>query len=148
MRLPATDEVVFVSGHAPIYCQKIIYYADPVLNKRRAIPPPALSFPAAESTPAASTDPRQAIPAPQTPGGDVVDGGGKEEDPQAIIAGFIGAQPVSAPVSAPDERPVAAQLLQDANPLQGANPQSPPSAAQQPQTPATMDEGGDDGQPF
>jgi type IV secretion system protein VirD4 len=45
MRLPQSDEVVFVSGHAPIYCQKIIYYTDPVLSKRRAVPKPASSFP-------------------------------------------------------------------------------------------------------
>jgi len=25
MRLPPADELVFVAGHAPIYCQKIIY---------------------------------------------------------------------------------------------------------------------------
>lgn len=28
MRLPETDEIVFVAGHAPIYCQKIKYYQD------------------------------------------------------------------------------------------------------------------------
>jgi type IV secretion system protein VirD4 len=44
MRMPAADEIVFVSGNAPIYCQKIIYYTDPNLSKRRAIPPPAKSF--------------------------------------------------------------------------------------------------------
>ena len=44
MRMPASDEIVFVSGHAPIYCQKIIYYTDPNLSKRCAIPPPVKSF--------------------------------------------------------------------------------------------------------
>ncbi|EQD45396.1 TRAG protein, partial [mine drainage metagenome] len=28
MRLPPDDEIVFVAGHAPLYCQKIKYYAD------------------------------------------------------------------------------------------------------------------------
>ena len=28
MRLPPSDEIVFVAGHAPIYCKKIIYYKD------------------------------------------------------------------------------------------------------------------------
>jgi type IV secretion system protein VirD4 len=35
MRLPPSDELVFVAGHAPIYCQKIIYYKDQVLSKRQ-----------------------------------------------------------------------------------------------------------------
>jgi type IV secretion system protein VirD4 len=34
MRLPPDDELVFVAGHAPIYCQKIKYYADQQLNAR------------------------------------------------------------------------------------------------------------------
>ncbi len=34
MRLPATDELVFVAGHAPIYCQKIVYYQDEQLLAR------------------------------------------------------------------------------------------------------------------
>ena len=34
-RLPKTDELVFVSGHAPIYAKKIIYYQDAVLSKRQ-----------------------------------------------------------------------------------------------------------------
>ncbi len=50
MRMPASDEIVFVSGHAPIYCQKIIYYTDPNLSKRCAIPPPAMSFSSAAET--------------------------------------------------------------------------------------------------
>jgi type IV secretion system protein VirD4 len=37
MRLPPTDELVFVAGHAPIYCQKIIYYKDPALVKRQML---------------------------------------------------------------------------------------------------------------
>ena len=35
MRLPPSDELVFVAGHAPIYCQKIIYYKDQVLSQRQ-----------------------------------------------------------------------------------------------------------------
>jgi len=35
MRLPPADELVFVAGHAPIYCQKIIYYKDQVLTQRQ-----------------------------------------------------------------------------------------------------------------
>ena len=34
MRLPPEDELVFVAGHAPIYCQKVRYYADPALAER------------------------------------------------------------------------------------------------------------------
>ena len=40
MRLPADDEIVFVAGHAPIYCQKIKYYADPAFSERVKIGPP------------------------------------------------------------------------------------------------------------
>ena len=41
MRLPDDDEIVFVAGHAPVYCQKIKYYLDPVFAERIKIPPPA-----------------------------------------------------------------------------------------------------------
>lgn len=34
MRLPPDDELVFVAGHAPIYCQKIKYYLDAALAER------------------------------------------------------------------------------------------------------------------
>ncbi|MBN6739861.1 type IV secretory system conjugative DNA transfer family protein [Acidithiobacillus sp. MC6.1] len=51
MRVPQTDEIVLVGGHAPIYCQKIIYYQDSVLSKRRAVPPPVTSFPTAQIPP-------------------------------------------------------------------------------------------------
>jgi type IV secretion system protein VirD4 len=37
MRLPPGDELVFVAGHAPIYCQKIIYYKDATLVQRQAL---------------------------------------------------------------------------------------------------------------
>jgi len=40
MRLPADDELIFVSGHAPIYCQKIKYYLDEGF-KSRLLPAPA-----------------------------------------------------------------------------------------------------------
>ena len=40
MRLPADDEIVFMAGHAPIYCQKIKYYADPGFAKRITFQPP------------------------------------------------------------------------------------------------------------
>ncbi|MDD5280456.1 type IV secretory system conjugative DNA transfer family protein [Acidithiobacillus sp.] len=66
MRMPASDEIVFVSGHAPIYCQKIIYYTDPNLSKRCAIPPPPMSFsPVAEpATPAAQAAPSMEVQHP------------------------------------------------------------------------------------
>lgn len=35
MRLPPSDELVFVAGHAPLYAQKIIYYADKRLAERQ-----------------------------------------------------------------------------------------------------------------
>jgi len=41
MRLPADDEIVFVAGHPPIYCQKIKYYLDPAFAERIKIKPPA-----------------------------------------------------------------------------------------------------------
>ncbi len=34
MRLPPDDELVFVAGFAPVYCQKIIYYQDAALAER------------------------------------------------------------------------------------------------------------------
>ena len=34
MRLPPEDELVFMAGHSPIYCQKIKYYEDTQLNAR------------------------------------------------------------------------------------------------------------------
>ncbi|MDR0275554.1 MAG: type IV secretory system conjugative DNA transfer family protein [Burkholderiaceae bacterium] len=34
MRLPPDDELVFMAGHSPIYCQKIKYYADQQLYER------------------------------------------------------------------------------------------------------------------
>ena len=37
MRLPPADELVFMAGYAPIYCQKIIYYADVQLNERMKV---------------------------------------------------------------------------------------------------------------
>jgi type IV secretion system protein VirD4 len=37
MRLPPADELVFVAGHAPIYCQKIIYYKDAALLQRQTL---------------------------------------------------------------------------------------------------------------
>ena len=41
MRLPADDEIVFVAGQAPIYCQKIKYYLDPTFSERIKVKPPA-----------------------------------------------------------------------------------------------------------
>ena len=95
MRLPATDEVVFVSGHAPIYCRKIVYYTDPVLNKRRAIPPPVLSFPSGSVPIAAAV---QAAPGTAASVGTETGGNNlgheEAEDPRAVIARFVGANPV------------------------------------------------------
>jgi type IV secretion system protein VirD4 len=34
LRLPADDELVFVAGHSPVYCQKIKYYQDSALAER------------------------------------------------------------------------------------------------------------------
>jgi type IV secretion system protein VirD4 len=34
MRLPPDDELVFVAGNAPVYCQKIKYYQDAALSER------------------------------------------------------------------------------------------------------------------
>ncbi len=41
MRLPADDEIVFVAGHSPIYCQKIKYYLDPAFAECIKIKTPA-----------------------------------------------------------------------------------------------------------
>lgn len=35
MKLPASDELVFVAGHSPIYAQKIMYYNDARLSERQ-----------------------------------------------------------------------------------------------------------------
>jgi type IV secretion system protein VirD4 len=37
MRLPSDDEIVFVAGTAPIYCQKIKYYGDSAMAARTAL---------------------------------------------------------------------------------------------------------------
>ena len=37
MRLPPDDEIVFVAGTAPIYCQKIKYYGDSAMAARTAL---------------------------------------------------------------------------------------------------------------
>ncbi|EGQ63553.1 TRAG family protein, partial [Acidithiobacillus sp. GGI-221] len=133
MRLPATDEVVFVSGHAPIYCRKIVYYTDPVLNRRRAIPPPTLSFPGG---PASVNTGVSAVNGDV--GGTRIAAGGQgqkeEEDPRAVIADFI--EVASAPVSAPENSSAVAQS------------QTPPLATRQPRAPETTTEDGDDEQPF
>ena len=34
MRLPPDDELVFMAGYSPVYCQKIKYYSDKQLNER------------------------------------------------------------------------------------------------------------------
>ncbi|SCC93178.1 putative Ti-type conjugative transfer system, TraG [Thiomonas sp. X19] len=39
MRLPPDDELVFVAGHAPVYCQKIKYYRDAALAERIKLGP-------------------------------------------------------------------------------------------------------------
>jgi len=40
MRLPADDEIVFIAGHSPVYCQKIKYYSDPNFSNRIKFSPP------------------------------------------------------------------------------------------------------------
>jgi type IV secretion system protein VirD4 len=37
MRIPPSDEIVFVAGHKPIYCKKIRYYEDSMLSKRQQL---------------------------------------------------------------------------------------------------------------
>ena len=39
MRIPPEDELVFVAGYAPLYCQKIKYYLDPQMAERVRIGP-------------------------------------------------------------------------------------------------------------
>jgi type IV secretion system protein VirD4 len=39
MRIPPDDELVFVAGHAPVYCQKIKYYQDAALAERIKLGP-------------------------------------------------------------------------------------------------------------
>ena len=43
MRLPPDDELVFVAGHAPIYCKKIKYYQDTALAERIKLGPAAMT---------------------------------------------------------------------------------------------------------
>ncbi len=43
MRLPPEDELVFVAGHAPIYCKKIKYYQDEALAERIKLGPSAMT---------------------------------------------------------------------------------------------------------
>jgi type IV secretion system protein VirD4 len=120
MRLPATDEVVFVSGHAPIYCQKIIYYTDPVLNKRRAIPPPASSFPADGPALAQASPPAGAV-ASATDGTAGMPAAGSERqqeeaDPQAVIAEYIGVK------SSPKESPTVGSPTVESTSPESKNP--------------------------
>jgi type IV secretion system protein VirD4 len=42
-RLPDDDQLIFVSGHAPIYCNKIRYYRDATFKDRASLPPPVTS---------------------------------------------------------------------------------------------------------
>ncbi len=122
MELPKTDEVVFVSGHAPIHCQKIVYHTDPVLNKRRAIPPPASSFPAdgpalAQASPPASagavasaTDGTAGMPAAGS------ERQPEEADPQAVIAEYIGVK------SSPKESPTVGSPTVESTSPESKNP--------------------------
>lgn len=36
-RIPPSDQIIFVAGHAPIYCQKIIYYTDARFIERQKL---------------------------------------------------------------------------------------------------------------
>jgi len=47
MQLPPDDEIVMVSGHAPVRAQKLRYYDDPPF-KRRVVPPPSHEASAAD----------------------------------------------------------------------------------------------------
>jgi len=51
MRLPPDDEIVFVAGTAPIYCQKIKYYADAAMAARTALGTAASTGRAADALP-------------------------------------------------------------------------------------------------
>ena len=47
-RLPDDDQLIFVSGHAPIYAKKIRYFEDPTFAERAAIPAPKSVRPVVE----------------------------------------------------------------------------------------------------
>ncbi|MHB1528621.1 MAG: type IV secretory system conjugative DNA transfer family protein [Acidiferrobacteraceae bacterium] len=51
LRLSAAHEILFVAGHAPLYCRKIQYYADPAFKERSAVPPPIETGRGAELVP-------------------------------------------------------------------------------------------------
>lgn len=51
MQLPATDELVLLSGCAPIRAHKVRYFADPVLCRRVGAPPRLAPAPPREPTP-------------------------------------------------------------------------------------------------
>ncbi|MBU2766157.1 type IV secretory system conjugative DNA transfer family protein, partial [Acidithiobacillus ferrivorans] len=147
MRLPDTDEVVFVGGHAPIYCKKIVYYTDPVLNKRRAIPPPVVSFLAGAALPVDAATTTKTIPADSIAAQAGGNGPGyeEEEDPQAVIARFIGAK--SVPV--PEKSPAAPTVVSDyPNPETVIEPEPQAVGTPEPENRDVAAQEEDDGQPW
>jgi type IV secretion system protein VirD4 len=63
MQLPPQEEIVMVSGHAPVRAQKLKYFDDPNF-KRRIFPPPALDSPTYLDCPAPRPDDWSQLPLP------------------------------------------------------------------------------------
>ncbi|BBF63827.1 type IV secretory system conjugative DNA transfer family protein [Acidithiobacillus ferridurans] len=118
MRMPASDEIVFVSGHAPIYCQKIIYYTDPNLSKRCAIPPPAMSFSSATET-AQAIQPVQSVQLMEVPQPvKAIEPGNEAFTPPADLV--IPMDPLPEDEGRPDPAQIMAQCAEDERPQQPA----------------------------
>jgi type IV secretion system protein VirD4 len=83
MQLPATDEIVMVSGHAPIRATKLRYFEDKNFIDR-VLPPPALSASGYADRPPERADDWTGLPPPPPPvlvhrtthGSDLADAGG------------------------------------------------------------------------
>lgn len=64
LRLSAAHEILFVAGHAPIYCRKIQYYADPAFKARSALPPPIATGRGVAPAPLLRTVPKTGVARP------------------------------------------------------------------------------------
>ena len=98
MRLPPDDEIVFVAGTAPIYCQKIKYFADSAMAARTALG-------VAASTgrgPGTGRQVERNSPATDTPSEDDEDSEAAGEDVPTAPRGGIG----GAAVTEPDEEDI------------------------------------------
>lgn len=105
LRMPQADEIVLVGGHAPIYCQKIVYYQDPAFARRRAVPPPTVSFP---NQGAMLDRAPETVDLARFAGLGLGDGDGKEESQKLSQAADTEQQATDqqdAPESQPVERP-------------------------------------------